>query len=76
MKASEEKVELAAKFAKLEARLKDAEAAVQPAPTPKVMQTICFSKFNLQKIVTLSLTHNKIGWSQFGKFQDSSSVAR
>ena len=76
MKASEEKVELAAKFAELEARLKDAEAAAQPAPSPKVMRTICLSKFNLQKIVTLSLTDNKIGWSQFGKIQDSRSVAR
>ena len=46
MKASEKKVELAAKFAELEARLKDAEAAAQPAPSLKVMRTICFSKFN------------------------------
>ena len=75
MKASEEKVELAAKFAELEARLKDAEVAAQPAPSPKVMHTICFSKFNLQKFVTLSLTDTKIGWSQFGKIQDSRSVA-
>ena len=54
MKAREDKGELAAKVAKLEARLKDAEAAAQPAPSPKVMRTICFSKFNLQKFVTLS----------------------
>ena len=46
MKACEEKGKLAAKVAELEARLKDAEAAAQPAPSPKVMQTICFSKFN------------------------------
>ncbi len=78
MKAREEKGELAAKVAELEVRLKDTEEAAQPAPSesPKVMQTICFSKFNLQKFVTLSLTDNKIGWSQFGKIQDSSSVAR
>ena len=62
MKAREEKGELAAKVAELEARLKDAEAAAQPAL--KVMHTICFSKFNLQKFVTLSLTDTKIGWSQ------------
>ena len=49
MKASEKKVELAAKFAELEARLKDAEAAAQTAQSPKVMHTFCFSKFNLQK---------------------------
>ena len=77
MKAREEKGELAAKVAKLpQARLKDAEDPVQPAPSPKVMRSICFSKFNLQKFVTLSLTDNKIGWSQFGKIQDSRSVAR
>ena len=83
MKASEDKGELAAKFAELEARLKDAEAASlslvqaeQPAPSPKVMHTICFSKFNLQKFVTLSLIDTKIGWSQFGKIKDSRSVAR
>ena len=58
MKAREEKGELAAKVAELQARLKDAEEAVQPAPSPKVMRTICFSKFNLQKFVTLSLTVN------------------
>ena len=70
MKAREEKGELAAeKVAKLEARLTDAEAA-QPAQFPKVMSTICFSKFNLQKIVTLSLTDTKIGWSQFGNFAE------
>ncbi len=47
MEAREEKGELAAKVAELlEARLKDAEEA---APSPKVMQTICFSKFNLQQ---------------------------
>ena len=56
MKAREEKGKLAAKVAKLEARLKDAKAAAQPALSLKVMQTICFSKFNLQKIVTLSVT--------------------
>ena len=44
MKAREEKGELAAKVAELQARLKDAEEAVQPAPSPKVMRTICFSK--------------------------------
>ena len=76
MKAREEKGELAAKVAELQARLKDAEEAVQPAPSPKVMQSICFSKFNLQKFVTLILTDNKIEWSQFGKIQDSRSVAR
>ena len=77
MKAREEKGELAAKVAELQARLKDAEEAVQPAPSPKkVMRTICFSKFNLQKFVTLSLTDNKIEWSHFGKIQDSRSVAR
>ena len=76
MKAHEEKGELAAKFAELEARLKDAEAAAQPAQSPKVMQIICFSKFNLQKFVTLSLTDTKIGWSQFDKIQDFRSVAR
>ena len=84
MKAHEEKGKLAEKVAELEARLKDAEAAAQPAPSPKVMRTICFSKFNLQKIVTLSLTDNKtlsltdnkIGWNRFGKIQDSRSVAR
>ena len=70
MKACEKKGELAAKVAKLEARLKDAEAAAQPTPYPTVMSTICFSKFNLQKIVTLSLTDTKIGWSQFGIFAD------
>ena len=48
MKAREEKGELAAKVAELEARLMDAEAAAQPAPSSKVMCTICFSKFNLQ----------------------------
>ena len=48
-KADKEKGELAARVAQLEARHKDAEAAVQPAPFPKVMRTICFSKFNLQK---------------------------
>ncbi len=72
----EEKGELAAKVAELEARLKDAEETAQPAPSPKMMQTICFSKINLQKIVTLSLTDNKIEWSQFDKIQDSRSVAR
>ena len=76
MKAREEKGKLAAKVAKLEARLKDAEAAAQPAPFPKVKQTICLSKFNQQKFVTLSLTDNKIGWSPFGKIHDSCSVAR
>ena len=76
MKAREEKGELAAKVAELEERLKDAEVAAQPAPSPKVMSTICFSKFNLQKLVTLSLTDTKIEWSQFGKIQDSCSVAR
>ena len=76
MKAREEKGELAAKVAELQARLKYAELAVQEAPSPKVMRTICFSKFNLQKFVTLSLTDNKIGLSQCGKIQDSSSVAR
>ena len=70
MKAHEEKGELVVKVAELEARLKDAKAAAQPAPTPKVMHTICFSKFNLQKFVTLSLTDTKIGWSQFGNFAD------
>ena len=50
MKAREEKGELASKVAKLEARLKDAKAAAQPAPSPKVMRTICFSKFNLQNM--------------------------
>ena len=70
MKAREEKGELAAKVAELEARLKDAEAAAQPAQSPKVMHTICFSKFNLQKFVTLSFTDTKIGWSQFGNFAD------
>ncbi len=68
-----EKGELEAKVAQLEAKLRDAEA---PAPSPKVMQTICFSKFNVHKFVTLYLTDTKIGWSQFGKIQDSSSVAR
>ena len=80
MKARKEKGELAAKVAEvaaeLKARLKDAKAAAQPSPAPKVMRTICFSKFNLQKIVTLSLTDTKIGWSQFGKIQDFCSVAR
>ena len=76
MEAREEKGELAAKVAELQARLKDAKEAVQPAPSPKVMRTICFSKFNLQNFVTLSLTDNKIGWSQFSKIQDSRSVAR
>ena len=76
MKAREEKGELAAKVAELEARLKDAKAAAQPAPSPKVMSTICFLKFYLQKFVTQSLTDTKIGWSQFGKIQDSSSVAQ
>ena len=70
MKVREEKGKLMAKVAELEARLKDAEAAAQPAPSPKVMHTICFSKFNLQKFVTLSLTRTKIGWSQFGNFAD------
>ncbi len=75
MEAREEKGKLAAKVGELlEARLKDAAEAAQPASSPKVMRTICFSKFNLQNFVTLSLTDNKIGWSQFGKFQDSSSV--
>ena len=46
MKARERKGELAAKVAELEVRLKDAEVAVQPATSPKVMRTICFSKFN------------------------------
>ena len=46
MRAREEKGELEAKVAKLEARLKDAKAAVQPAQSPKVMLTICLSKFN------------------------------
>ena len=76
MKAREVKGKLAAKVAELEARLKDAEAAAQPAQSPKVMRTICFSKFNLQTFVTLSLTDNKIGWSQFGKIQDSRSAAQ
>jgi len=50
-KADKEKGELAARVAQLEARLKDrdAEAAAKPAPSPKVMHTFCFSKFNLQK---------------------------
>ena len=49
--ADKEKGELAARVAQLEARLKDrdAEAAAKPAPSPKVMHTFCFSKFNLQK---------------------------
>ena len=72
MKAREEKGKLAVKVAELEARLKDVKAA----PSPKVMCTICFSKFNLQKFVTLSLTDTKIGWSQFDKIQDFRSVAR
>ena len=76
MKAREEKGELAAKVAELVARLKDAKVAAQPAQSPKVMSTICFSKFNLQKLVTLSLTDTKLEWSQFGKIQDSCSVAR
>ncbi len=42
MKAREEKGKLAAKVAELQARLKDAEDAAQPAPSPKVMRTICF----------------------------------
>ena len=66
MKAREEKGKLAAKVAKLEARLKDAEAACR-VHSLHVMRTICFSKLNLQKFVTLSLTDTKIGWSQFGK---------
>ena len=70
MNAREGKGKLAAKVTELEARLKDAEAAAQPAPSPKVMCTICFSKFNQQKIVTLSLTDTKIGWGQFGNFAD------
>ena len=74
MKAREEKGKLAAKVAELEAKLKDTESAAQPALSPKVMSTICFSKFNdnfnLQKFVTLSLTDTKIGWSQFGNFAD------
>jgi hypothetical protein len=47
-KADKEKGELAARVAQLEARLKDrdAEAAAKPAPSPKVMNTFCFSKFN------------------------------
>ena len=79
IKADKEKGELAARVAQLEARLKDrdAEAAAKPAPSPKVMHTFCFSKFNLQKkIVTLSLADTKIGWSQFGKIKDSRSFAR
>ena len=49
--SDKEKDELAARVAQLEARLKDrdAEAAAKPAPSPKVMHTFCFSKFNLQK---------------------------
>ena len=70
MKAREEKGELVVKIVKLKARLKDAQEAAQPALPPKVMCTICFSKFNLQKFVTLSLTDTKIGWSQFGNFAD------
>ena len=49
MQAREEKGQLVARVAQLEARLKDAEAAAQPAPSQKVMDTFCFSKFNLQK---------------------------
>ena len=79
MKAREDKGKLAAKVAELEARLKDAEAAAQPAPSPKVMRTICFRSLMItlicKKSVTLSLTDTKIGWSQFGKIQDSRSVA-
>ena len=52
------------------------KASWRPAPSPKVMSTICFSKLNVQKFVTLCLTDTKIGWSQFGKIQDSRSVAR
>ena len=52
MEAREENGEWAAKVAELlEARLKDAEEAAQ---SPKVMLTVCFSKFNLQKFVTQS----------------------
>ena len=39
---AERERQVGAKVAKLEARLKDAEAAAQPAPSPKVMRTICF----------------------------------
>ena len=70
MKAREEKGELAANVAKLEAMLKDAKAAAQPAPSSKVMLTICFSKFKLQKFVALSLTDTIIRWSRFGNFAD------
>ena len=64
MKAREEKGKLAAKVAELEARLKGAEAAAQPAPSPKAMHSICFSKFDLQTIVTLGSRDTKIVWSQ------------
>ncbi len=70
-KVRAEKGELEAKVAQLEAKLRDAEA---PAPSPKVMLTICISMFNVQKFVTLYLTDTKIGWSQFGKIHDT--VAR
>ena len=56
--------------AREEAKLKDAEAAAQPAPSSKVMHTICLSKINLQKFVILSLTDTKIGWSRLGNFAD------
>ena len=50
MKAREEKGELAAKVAELQARLKDAEEAVQPAPSPKVMRSICFRSLICKKL--------------------------
>ena len=61
LKAAKEKGELEAKVAELEGKLKDAESAAQPAPSPKVMLTKCFSKFNLQEFDT------KIGWGQTPK---------
>ena len=40
--AREEKGQLAARVTQLEARLKDAEAAAQPAPSPKVIALFAF----------------------------------
>ncbi len=60
----------------VERRLGKVRAEKGKLETCTVSKGICFSKFNVQKFVTLCLTDTKIRWSQFGKIQDSRSVAR